>query len=110
VSAAAKVELGAAYVRSDRIVGRRIADEYVLVPLVGRGAELDAILNLNRVGAFIWERLDGKTIGTEVVRQLVEAFEVDPPRAEADYRAFVAQLLSLNAVRPASGGRGSEIA
>src|SRR5204863_354692 len=39
--------LGDAYARGARIVGRRIAGEYVLVPLVTHGADLDAIFNLN---------------------------------------------------------------
>ena len=37
------------FARSDRIVGRRIAGEMVLVPLVSHGADLDAIYNLNAV-------------------------------------------------------------
>jgi hypothetical protein len=46
-----------------RMVGRRIGDEYVLVPLAGRGADLDSILNLNSVAAFVWEQLDGSRSG-----------------------------------------------
>jgi len=87
------------FVRSDRIVGRRIADEYILVPLVGRGAELDSIYNLNRVGAFIWEKLDGASDGEAVVAALVAHFEVPRERAADDYRTFLAQLLSIDAVR-----------
>jgi hypothetical protein len=93
-----------AYARGARIVGRRIAGEYVLVPLVTHGADLDAIFNLNAVGAFIWERLDGRTPGAVVVAALVEAFDVDEERASADYLAFVAQLQGLQAVElPAAG-------
>lgn len=88
-------------VRSPRIVGRRIAGEYVLVPLVSHGADLDAIFNLNAVGAFIWERLDGRTTGAGIVSALTDAFEVDPERARADYLAFVAQLLDLGALEAA---------
>ena len=50
-------------------MGRRIAGEYVLVPLVSHGADLDAIYNLNAVGAFIWDRLDGRTPGTKIVSE-----------------------------------------
>jgi len=86
------------YARSDRIVGRRIAGEYVLVPLVSHGADLDAIYNLNAVGAFVWERLDGRTSGSDIVQALCAAFEVDEARAAADYLGFVGQLLDLGAV------------
>ena len=89
------------YVRSQRIVGRRIAGELVLVPLVTHGADLDAIYNLNAVGAFIWERLDGASSGRSIVGALTDTFAVTEERAEADYLAFVAQLLDLGAVEAA---------
>ena len=100
VTSAERPSLADVFARSERMVGRRIAEEYVLVPIVGRGADLDAIFNLNRVGAFIWERLDGSSSGEEIVRALVEEFDVDSVRAVDDYRVFMAQLLSIDAVRP----------
>jgi hypothetical protein len=88
------------------MVGRRIGAEYVLVPLVGRGADLDSIFNLTRVAAFVWEQLDGTRTGAAVVDAVVERFEVERPRAEADYLELVETLLALKAIVPASpGGR-----
>jgi hypothetical protein len=95
-------ELQAVFARSPRMVSRRIAGECVLVPLAARGADLDSIYNLNRVGAFIWERLDGQTPGEAIVAALVESFEVDAQAAGRDYRAFVDALASLGAVQPVS--------
>jgi hypothetical protein len=89
------------FARSARIVGRRIAGEYVLVPLVTHGADLDAIYNLNAVAAFIWERLDGRTSGAGIVSELTETFAVEPDRAQADYLEFLARLRDLGAVEPA---------
>jgi len=94
--------LGQVFARSARIVGRRIAGEYVLVPLVTHGADLDAIYNLNAVGAFIWERLDGRTPGSGIVSALTDAFAVDADRARADYLEFLGQLQTLGAVEPAT--------
>jgi hypothetical protein len=88
------------FVRSERMVGRRIADEYILVPIVGRGAEVDAIFSLNRVAAFIWEHLDGTASGDAILDSLLQQFDVPRPEAEAHYRGFIAQLLSIRAVRP----------
>ncbi len=81
------------------MVGRRIAGEYVIVPLAGRGADLDAILNFNRVATFIWERLDGRRSGRQVVTEIVSEFEVNPRTAARDYREFLAKLLDLKAIR-----------
>ena len=93
--------LATVYVRSEPMVGRRIADEFVIVPILSRGADVDAIFNLNRVGAFIWERLDGKTPGEAIAEALVGHFDVDRQRAETDCRAFLAQLLEIGAIAPA---------
>lgn len=93
--------LSTVFARSDRMVGRRVADEYILVPIVGHGAELDGIYNLSRVGAAIWELLDGRRSGAEVIEALVGRFDVDRETAEADYAAFLAKLVSIRAVDPA---------
>jgi hypothetical protein len=90
-----------AYARSDRMVGRRIADEFVIVPLASRGADVDSIYDLNEVAACVWEMLDGVRDGHAIVAALVERFEVDAATAERDYRAFLGQLVSIDAVRPA---------
>lgn len=87
------------FARSDRIVGRRIAGEYVLVPLVGRGADADFIYTLNRVAAAMWETLDGKATGNDVVRLVVERYEVEPERAGRDYLELMETLESIDAVR-----------
>jgi len=98
-----KPVLAAAFGRSERMVGRRIAGEYILVPLVGKGADIDSIFNLNRVGAFVWEQLDGRRNGSAIVDGLVERFEVDRETAETDYLTFIEQLRSIGALTgPAS--------
>jgi hypothetical protein len=80
------------------MVGRWVAGEFVVVPLRDRAADLDAIYNLSRVAAFIWERLDGRTSGREVVEAMVERFEVTETQAAADYLRFLEQLRSIEAV------------
>jgi methyltransferase-like protein len=102
VSRPAQGPLAEVWARSARMVGRRIGDEYVLVPLAGRGADLDSILNLNSVAAFVWEQLDGSRSGGEVVDAVIEQFEVERSRAEQDYLELVETLVELDAVKRAS--------
>ena len=59
-------------------------------------------LALNRMGAWIWERLDGATTGDALVQALMAEFDLERGRAERDYRALIARLLELGAVSPAS--------
>jgi methyltransferase-like protein len=102
VSRGASARLAEVWSRSPRMVGRRIGEEYVLVPLADRGADLDAILNLNRVAAFVWEQLDGATSGGQVVDAVVEHFDVERTRAETDYLELVETLVELAAVKRAT--------
>jgi hypothetical protein len=85
--------------RSDDVVGRRVAGEYVLVPLMGRGIDADGIYTLNRVAAVVWEALDGTREGTQVVDLLVQTFDVDPERAGQDYLDLVETLERIGALR-----------
>jgi methyltransferase-like protein len=80
------------------MVGRRIAEEYILVPIVGRGADVEAIYTLNGVATFIWERLDGTQSGAAIVDAIVEQFEADRAAAARDYVQFLAKLVSISAV------------
>jgi len=94
-----EVSMADRYCRSENVVGRNIAGEYILVPIVRKAVELDSIYNLNPVGAFIWERLDGCASGEEIVRRLVERFEVSETQAALDYSVFLAQLESIKVVK-----------
>jgi len=93
--------LAAVWARSERMVGRWVAGEFVVVPLRNRAADLDAIYNLNKVAAYIWERLDGSASGHEVVRAVASRFEVSEKEAAADYLKLVEELRSIDAVVPA---------
>jgi len=102
VNRSAQGRLAEVWARSPRMIGRRIGDEYVLVPLADRGADLDSILNLNSVAAFVWEQLDGSRSGGEVVDAVLAHFDVERPRAEQDYLELVETLVELDAVKRAS--------
>jgi hypothetical protein len=98
----ADVSLDQVFVRSERIVGRPVAEEYVLVPIARQAAELDSIFSLNRVAAFIWQRVDGRAAGRDIATAVVEQFDVDRGTAEQDVAAFLARLASVGAVRAVS--------
>jgi hypothetical protein len=93
-----RVLLEVSFARSKHMVGRKIGGEYVLVPIVSHGADLDGIFSLNRVATYIWEHLDGKSTGAEIVRALTRQFEIDEGGAAKDYCDFLEQLQSIQAV------------
>lgn len=49
---------------------------------------------LGTVGGFVWECLEAKSTVSEVIRKVVEKFEVDADTAAADTMEFLAEMLS----------------
>ena len=64
----------------------------VVVPVRGQVGDLNAIYNLNEVGAFIWERIDGQNSVTQVVEAVRGEFEVTLEQAEKETSEFIAAL------------------
>ena len=86
------------YSKSDSIVFRKIADEFILVPIRQNVGDLESIYTLNETGARIWELIDGKNKVNEIKEKLIEEFEVTPEEAEKDIIAHLQQLESIKAI------------
>jgi len=86
------------YEKSDSIVSRKIADEFILVPIRQDVGDLGSIYTLNEVGARIWELIDGKTKVREIKDTIVEEFEVTPEEAEKDLLEHLQQLEKIKAI------------
>ena len=91
-------DLQKAYRKNENFVYRRIGDETVLVPIRESTGDMDAIYNLNEVGAFIWDHLDGNNSLEDVKRGILDEFDVPPEQAEADLLGFIKDLASINAL------------
>jgi hypothetical protein len=87
--------------RQPAIVTRRVAGEVILVPVTGRMAQEGSLYTLNGTSAFLWERLDGRRTGRDLVRDLEESYEVEGPKAESDVQAFLSQLQEIGAIASA---------
>jgi hypothetical protein len=98
MSAQRHPSLEVVYSRSERVLGRPISGDYVLVPIVDRAADADGIYDLNPPAAFIWEQFDGSRDGHAIVAGLTERYDVDPARAGEDFLQFVETLLSIGAI------------
>jgi predicted RNase H-related nuclease YkuK (DUF458 family) len=86
------------YSKSDSIVFRKIADEFILVPIRQNVGDLESIYTLNETGARIWELIDGKNKVNEIKEKIVEEFEVTPEEAEKDIVEHLMQLEEIKAI------------
>ena len=91
-------DMSKVYIKNPNIVARKIAGEMVLVPIRQNADDLASIYNLNEVGAFIWELLDGKLAAEQVRGQIAAEYEVTPQQAEVDLLEFLSQLEQIGAI------------
>lgn len=78
---------------NDKIAYRVIDGEAVIINL--KNNELNI---LNPVATFIWEQLDGHTLINEIVKRLVEEFEVDYKTAKRDCMDFISKVIDKEIV------------
>ncbi|MEW6614173.1 MAG: PqqD family protein [Thermodesulfobacteriota bacterium] len=86
------------YRKSDSIVSRKIADEFILVPIRQNVGDLESIFTLNETAARIWEMIDGETKVGRIKEKVVEEFEVTPEEAEKDIIEHLQQLEGIKAI------------
>ncbi|MFQ5456837.1 MAG: PqqD family protein [Myxococcota bacterium] len=88
------------YKQHPDVVCRRVATEIFLVPIRQNVREV-GLFTLNEVGAFIWDRLDGKHTTDDLVREVVAAFDVGVEKATEDVETFMAKLSKVGGVHEA---------
>ncbi len=86
------IDLNSVVSPSPGIIPRKTGDEYVLVPVSNNIADMDSVYTLNETGAFIWERLDGKSNLSEIISCIQSEFNVDAETAKNDLLAFVTEM------------------
>jgi methyltransferase-like protein len=86
------------YQRNKNFVFRQIEDETILVPIRNNVGDMDCLYNLNEVGAYIWQQLDGQKSLADVKKMVVSEFDVPDSTAEKDLREFIADLKDIAAI------------
>ncbi len=86
------------YKRRPDTVLRRVAGEYVLVPLCRTAESVERMFTLNETAGLILESLDGARILEQVVDCIIESFEVERAVAEADLREIIKDLERIGAI------------
>lgn len=76
-------------------VARAVNKELVLVPLKNQVADMTALFNLNEVGQFIWNNLNGDASIDSLTTKITAEYEVEQDIARADLIAFLNDLSSF---------------
>jgi len=91
--------MSAIYSKSPDVVFRKIADEFILVPIKQKAADLQCIYTLNESAAFIWELIDGTSSGSQMKDRLTKEFDVDSNQAGSDIDDLLSEFEALSFIR-----------
>lgn len=78
-------------IKSDYLL-KKIAGNYVVVPVRTRAVDFSGVIKLTETGAFLWNDLVGGAERDELVAHLLEEYDVDEARAGADVDRFIERL------------------
>ena len=96
------------YQKNQNFVFRKIDNDTLLVPIKNDVGDMDCIYNLNEMGAFVWEHLDGQKSAQDIKNLILAEFDVSVQKAEADLEKFVMQLSEIEAIKTVNNSDGEE--
>jgi methyltransferase-like protein len=82
-------------IKKEDFVARKIDSEYLIVPIKNNIAEMDRVYNLNEVGAFIFEKIDGNNNVEDIIRAVIEQFDIEYEVAEKDVIEYLLEINNL---------------
>lgn len=87
------------YSKNNEVIFRKIADEYILVPITRKVGNLESIYTLNDVSARIWELIDGKKTAQDLIQSITQEFSVTFQEAQKDIMQLLSQLEQIQAIQ-----------
>lgn len=71
---------------------RKVADTYVVVPTGNAALDFSGIITLNETGAFLWKQLATDQTEQDLLRKLLEEYNIDEVTASQDLKEYIARL------------------
>ena len=71
---------------------RKVADSYVVVPVNKLTLDFNGIINLNETGAFLFEKLQNDCEKADLLKAMLDEYEVSEQKASADIDSFIKKL------------------
>ncbi len=85
-------------VNKANFVTRQMGNEMVMVPLTDKVADMTSVLTLNEVGADILRLLEKPLTIEELIRELLEIYDVDEPTLIKDVEVFIMEASGKNVI------------
>ena len=75
---------------------RKVADCYVVVPVGKATVDFNGMMDLTETGAFLWEKLENDTTKEELLKAMLDEYEVTEDIAKNDIDNFITKLKDGN--------------
>ena len=84
--------------RSSDFLLRDVAGTMVIVPVGAAVSAFPGMVTLNTTGAYLWELLEQDQSIQSLAEALVDRYDVDYEKAQADVNAYIAKLTPIGAL------------
>ena len=78
---------------------RNVVDEYILMPTGDNIGKFNGTILLNAVSAFVWEKLQNPMSREDLLKAILDEFEVDKATASADLDALLQTLRGYGVIK-----------
>jgi len=93
-------KLNRCYKKNPDVVFRKVAGEFLLVPIKRKAADIQSIYALNETGARSWELIDGKRNLREIAQLITEEFQVELNKAASDLIELINGIEKAKLISP----------
>jgi len=76
----------------DGFLLREIAGTQIVVPIAERVIEFKGMMTLNDHGLFVWNMLQNECTFEDILKSILEEYDVDVETAKADLEEFLAHV------------------
>ncbi|MEE1042925.1 MAG: PqqD family protein [Clostridia bacterium] len=77
---------------------KEIADDYVVIPTLSNVVDFNSMIMLNEVSAFLWIQLTEDKTEQDLVKALLNEYDVDKDTASRDVNVFVNELVAAGVI------------
>ena len=78
---------------------RNVVDEYILMPTGDNIGKFNGTVLLNAVSAFVWEKLQNPMSRDDLLKEILDEFEVDRATASADLDILLQTLCGYDVIQ-----------
>jgi len=83
----------------DGFILREVLGKAIVVATGKRAKEFNGMINLNSSSAFLWRLLEKGTTEEELIKKLLEEYDVSEEVAKADTKAFIEKLREAKLIK-----------